>query len=136
VSEGLANLVCLVHLGNLVNLLNKRLAVNPSISIETSQCITMFITLSGISGNFLSGIMSVAALLPLTKLTALSSFGFICNLHHEEAAFGADIDLEVFLIKVSPSCHVRSFVSQNAGAACKTCRMGSHLACWRLAVNM
>ena len=51
VSEGLANLVCLVHLGNLVSLVNKRLAVNPSISIEISQCLTIFTTLSGISGK-------------------------------------------------------------------------------------
>ena len=51
VSEGLANLVCLVHLGNLVNLLIKRLAINSSISLEIPQCITMFITLSGISGK-------------------------------------------------------------------------------------
>jgi hypothetical protein len=51
VFEGLANLGCLVYLGNLVNLLNKRLAVNPSIPLENPQCITMFITLSGISGK-------------------------------------------------------------------------------------
>jgi hypothetical protein len=51
VSEGLANLGCLVYLGNLVNLLNKRLAVNPSIPLEIPQCITMFITFAGLSGK-------------------------------------------------------------------------------------
>jgi hypothetical protein len=80
--------------------LNYGAAADRSAVQETMQGLTALTQLRGLSVNVYCYVVGVAAVLPLTTLTSLSSMSFTCSLNPLDPD-NDDLEVEVYLHQVS-----------------------------------